>query len=77
MSVKRITPEAKARDLAKYLRSEYPDYNYLRSVFRCLRKELAVEVIRAPKKLPDVPTEDESNGSGNGRGGVGSVIGVP
>ena len=49
----------KARQLAKYLRAERPDYAYLKEVFRHLREELGVEVTRAPKKLPYVPTEAE------------------
>ena len=36
-----------------------PDYDYLKSVFRHLREELDVLVTRTPKKLPDVPTEEE------------------
>ena len=55
----RTSPKKKAKQLAKYLRSERADYNYLKSVFRHLRTELEVEVPRAPKKLPYVPTEKE------------------
>jgi integrase/recombinase XerD len=49
----------KAKELAKFLRSERPDYNYLKSVFRYLRAELEIEVPKGEKKLPDVPTEEE------------------
>jgi integrase/recombinase XerD len=49
----------KARQLARYLRAERPDYAYLKEVFRHLREELGVEVTRAPKRLPYVPTEAE------------------
>jgi integrase/recombinase XerD len=45
--------------IARYLRAERPDYAYLKDVFRHLREELGVEVTRAPKKLPYVPTEAE------------------
>lgn len=38
---------------------ERPDYDYLKRIFRHLREELEIPVTRAPKKLPDVPTEDE------------------
>jgi len=55
----RTPARRKARQLAKYLRAERPDYAYLKEVFRHLREELAVEVARAPKKLPYVPTEAE------------------
>ena len=54
---------AKAQQLAKYLRSERPDYAYLKDVFRHLRSELGVEVPRAPKTLPYVPTEAEIRAS--------------
>lgn len=49
----------KAKELAKYLRAERPDYPYLKSVFRELRKELEIAVPQAPRRLPDVPTEEE------------------
>jgi integrase len=52
-------PRKKARQLAKHLRTERPDYAYLNDVLRQLRVELAVEVRRTPNKLPSVPTEDE------------------
>ena len=55
----RTPARRKARQLAKYLRAERPDYAYLKEVFRHLREELGVEVTRAPKKLPYVPTEAE------------------
>ena len=55
----RTPARRKARQLAKYLRAERPDYTYLKEVFRYLREELGVEVARAPKKLPYVPTEAE------------------
>ena len=53
----RTPARRKARQLAKYLRGERPDYTYLREVFRHLRDELGVEVAKAPEKLPYVPTE--------------------
>ncbi len=49
----------KAKQIAKVLRPEKPDYDYLRELFRHLRKELKVEVVHASKKLPYVPTEKE------------------
>jgi integrase/recombinase XerD len=55
----RIPPKRKARELAKHLRGERPDYAYLKATFRHLRDELGIEVERAPKTLPYVPTEDE------------------
>lgn len=59
MNTQRTSAPRKARELAKYLRSERPDYDYLKAVFRHLRRELEVEVTRAPKKLPTMPTEEE------------------
>lgn len=55
----RTPAKRKARQLAKHLRGERPDYAYLKEVFRHLRAELDVEVARQPKTLPYVPTEDE------------------
>ncbi len=55
----RTPPKRKARQLAKHLRAERPDYTYLKAVFRALREELGVDVARQPKTLPYVPTEDE------------------
>lgn len=55
----RTSPKEKAKQFAKSLRKENPDYNYLREIFRHLRKELCVEVEHAHKKLPYVPTEEE------------------
>jgi integrase/recombinase XerD len=58
-SIRRTPAKRKARQLAKHLRAERPDYAYLKQVFRHLRDELGIEVERAPKKLPHVPTEHE------------------
>src|ERR1035437_3282553 len=56
---RRTPPKRKARQLAKYLREERPDYAYLKAVVRALRDELDIEVQREPKTLPFVPSEDE------------------
>ncbi len=56
---RRTPPKTKARQLAKYLRSERPDYDYMKQVFRHLRSELGVEIPKEPKRLPYVPTEEE------------------
>jgi integrase/recombinase XerD len=55
----RTNPQKKAKQLAKYLRGEQPDYHYLKAVFRHLRTELEVPVLKTSKKLPQLPTEDE------------------
>jgi integrase/recombinase XerD len=59
MSTQRTPPKQKARELAKYLRAERPDYPYLKGVFRALRTELEVEVPKSEHRLPEVPTEEE------------------
>lgn len=55
----RTNPRKKAKQLARYLRDEQPDYHYLKAVFRHLRTELDVAIERNAKKLPDIPTEEE------------------
>lgn len=55
----RTPPKQKAHELARHLRGERPDYDYLKQVFRHLRTELEVAIPRAPKRLPYVPSEDE------------------
>lgn len=57
--IKRTPAKRKARQLAKHLRSERPDYAYLKEVFRHLRDELGVDVTKAPKTLPSVPAQEE------------------
>jgi integrase/recombinase XerD len=59
MNTQRTSPKKKARELAKYLRAERPDYSYLKGVFRALRAELEVEGPKAEHRLPQVPTEEE------------------
>lgn len=59
MNTQRTSPKKKARELAKYLRAERPDYIYLKGVFRALRAELEVEVPKVEHRLPEVPTEEE------------------
>ena len=61
MSNSARTPvKEKAKQLCKLLKTESPDYNYLREVFRQIRKDLNIVVdAGSPKKLPYVPTEEE------------------
>ncbi len=59
MNSPRTPPRKKARELAKYLRGERPDYAYLKQVFRDLRGELDIAVPRSPQALPRVPSEEE------------------
>ena len=54
------TPAAKkAKQLAKYLRSEQPDYTYLKTVWKHLRAELGIEVPKTKNRDPYIPTEEE------------------
>ncbi|SPF54575.1 putative Integrase/recombinase XerD [Candidatus Desulfosporosinus infrequens] len=59
MTEKRTSAKKKAKELAKYLRGERPDYAYLKSLFQHLRAELEVEIPKVLKKLPYVPMEEE------------------
>lgn len=59
MTEKRTSAKKKAKEIAKYLRGERPDYAYLKSLFQHLRAELEIEVPKTSKKLPYVPTEEE------------------
>lgn len=59
MTATRTPPKKKAKKLAKDLKKENPDYNYLSDVFRHIRQELDIQREQTPKKLPYVPTEEE------------------
>jgi len=59
MKVQRTPPKKKAQQLANYLRSERPDYNYLKKLFYPLRNELEIKVPTKPKTLPTVPSSEE------------------
>jgi len=57
----RVSPKTYAKQFTKILRkqSSVLDYNYLREIFRHLRKNLDIEINAPSKKLPFVPTDDE------------------
>ena len=57
--IKRKPIAQKAKQIAKLIRDERPDYHYMRTLFQLVRKELDVVVLRKGKKLPYVPTEEE------------------
>jgi integrase/recombinase XerD len=59
MTTQRTSPKKKAKELAKLLRAERPDYLYLKSVFRELRAELEVSVPHKEERLPEIPTEED------------------
>lgn len=56
---KRTPVKQKAKQFAKLLKKERPDYTYMRELFRHLRQELDISAIKIEKKLPYVPTEEE------------------
>ncbi len=55
----RTPVKEKAKEFAKLLKKENPDYNYLRELFRNLRRELNVSSIPVQRKSPHIPTENE------------------
>lgn len=55
----RMPVRQRAKELAKSLKKDRPDYDYIRELFRHLRKELSIEVTKKNKSLPYVPTEEE------------------
>lgn len=57
--VKRTPIAKKAKQIAKLIRGERPDYHYMRTLFQLVRKELDVVVLRKGVKIPYVPTEEE------------------
>ena len=59
MEVRRTPTKKKAKQLAKYFSKERPDYPYLKRLFKDLRDELDITIVKTPKKLPYVPTEEE------------------
>ena len=54
-TVKRTSAKKKAHELAKYLRPERPDYDYLKALFKHLRDELDVKVKLAQKNYRMCP----------------------
>jgi integrase/recombinase XerD len=59
MKIERTPPKKKAKQLAKHLRYERPNYGYLKKVFYYLRSQLEVDVPTKNQKLPTVPKEEE------------------
>lgn len=56
----RIPPKEMAVKIAKMLRKERPDQNYLKKVFEHIRTELSLKGrYSQPKRLPELMTEDE------------------
>ncbi len=62
MTAVRTPVREKAKYFCKHLKKENPDYNYLRELFRHIRKNLDIEIESSKeRKLPYVPTEEEIN----------------
>lgn len=59
MTKTRTPLKKKAKQIVKLLKNEHPDYHYMRSLFRLVRAELEIVVLRKSQKLPYVPTEEE------------------
>ena len=59
MTFTRTPPKQKAKKIAKEIKKENPDYNYISDLFRHIRLELDIPKEHKPKKLPYVPTEAE------------------
>ena len=57
--VKRKPIAQKAKQIAKLIKDERPDYHYTRLLFQLVRKELDIVVLRKGVKIPYVPTEEE------------------
>lgn len=53
------TPKQMARKLARLLRPEQPDHDYLKKVFQHTRALLAVKPAKMPKRLPELLNDQE------------------
>lgn len=58
-NIKRTPVSKKAKEIAKILKPELPNYFYLKDIFKILRKELEIKVEKKSKKLPYVPNDEE------------------
>lgn len=57
--LRQTSPKQMARKLARLLRSERPDYGYLKKVFQDTRAILEIKPVKAEKRLPQLLTEKE------------------
>lgn len=57
--MEKISAKKMAKKVSSMLKTQNPNYDYLRDVFRFVRDNLNIEVTSKPKKLPYVPTEEE------------------
>ncbi|HJO95665.1 MAG TPA: site-specific integrase [Victivallales bacterium] len=57
--MERISAKKMAPKIAKILKKQNPNYDYIRDLFKFLRQELDIKVTTVSKSLPYVPTESE------------------
>jgi integrase/recombinase XerD len=55
----KISAKQMAKKLGKLIKTQNPNYDYLRDIFRFIREDLNIKVTTTSKLLPYVPTEDE------------------
>jgi len=59
ITTKKVTVPERAKQIAKIIQIDKPDYYYLKELFRGLRKEFNLKRQSEPKRLPYVPSEEE------------------
>ena len=59
ITAEKITVPERAKQIAKIIKEDNPDYYYLKELFRGLRKELSIKRQTEPKRIPHVPSEEE------------------
>ena len=57
--MEKISAKKMAQKVSSLLKTQNPNYDYLRDVFRFVRENLNIQVTTTPKRVPYVPTEDE------------------
>jgi integrase/recombinase XerD len=57
--MERVPPKEMARQIAKKLRQQRPDYQYLKQVFFHVRRFLSVNPEKGEKRLPELLTDEE------------------
>lgn len=57
--INRTPVREKAKQIAPLLSQEQPDYDYLRQLFRHLRKELSVSVPKTEKTIKKIPSQED------------------
>lgn len=57
--IEKISAKQMAKKLSKLIKTQNPNYDYLRDIFRFIRQDLNIKVTTSSKKLPYVPTEEE------------------